>query len=88
MLDPLAFAAAAAAAAASGGLSFPYFLPSLISQTSSTANANNNPSAYPFSSLSASLTNPAAGIYPFLSPDWFSSAAASSSPIGNTTPGN
>ncbi|CAF2792120.1 unnamed protein product [Rotaria sp. Silwood2] len=87
MLDPLAFAAAAAAA--SGGLTFPYFLPSLLSQTSSTTNNNNNPSAYPFSSLPTSLTNPTAGLYPFLSPDWFTSAttASSSSPsMGNVTP--
>jgi len=79
MLDPLAFAAAAAAAAASGGLTFPYFLPSLLSQTSSTTGTNNNPSTYPFSSL----TNPTAGLYPFLSPDWFTS----SSSMGNITPG-
>ncbi|CAF0885829.1 unnamed protein product [Rotaria sp. Silwood1] len=87
MLDPLAFAAAAAAA--SGGLTFPYFLPSLLSQTPSTTNNNNNPSTYPFSSLATSLTNPTAGLYPFLSPDWFTSAttSASSSPsIGNITP--
>jgi len=79
MLDPLAFAAAAAAAAASGGLTFPYFLPSLLSQTSSTTGTNNNPSTYPFSSL----TNPTAGLYPFLSPDWFTSTPS----IGNLTPG-
>ncbi|CAF3685431.1 unnamed protein product [Rotaria socialis] len=79
MLDPMAFAAAAAAAA-SGGLTFPYFLPSLLSQTPSTTTTNNNPSPYPFSSL----TNPTAGLYPFLSPDWFTSASASS--MGNITP--
>ncbi|CAF1085093.1 unnamed protein product [Rotaria sordida] len=85
MLDPLAFAAAAAAA--SGSLTFPYFLPSLLSQTSSTTNNNNtnNPSTYPFSSLPTSLTNPTAGLYPFLSPDWFTSASSSPS-IGNITP--
>jgi hypothetical protein len=82
MLDPLAFAAAAAAAAANGGLTFPYFLPSLLSQTSSTTGTNNNPSTYPFSSLSSSLSNPTAGLYPFLSPDWFTSAS-----MGNLTPG-
>ncbi len=76
MLDPLTFAAAAAAAAASGGLTFPYFLPSLLSQTSSTTGTNNNPSTYPFSSLSSSLTNPTAGLYPFLSPDWFTSPSS------------
>ena len=83
MLDPMAFAAAAAAAAASGGLTFPYFLPSLLSQTPSTAGTNNNPSTYPFSSLTSSLANPTAGLYPFLSPDWFTSPAA----LGNLTPG-
>lgn len=83
MLDPLAFAAAAAAAAASGGLTFPYFLPSLLSQSPSTAGATNNPSTYPFSSLSSSLANPTAGLYPFLSPDWFTSPSA----LGNLTPG-
>jgi hypothetical protein len=66
MLDPLAFAAAAAA---SGGLQYPYFLPSLLSQTSGT---NNN---YPFSTLSSSLMNPSATLYPFLSPDWFTSSS-------------
>jgi hypothetical protein len=80
MLDPLAFAAAAAAA--SGGLTFPYFLPSLLSQTSSTTGTNNNPSTYPFSSLPSSLSNPTAGLYPFLSPDWFTSTS-----MGNITPG-
>lgn len=83
MLDPLAFAAAAAAAAASGGLTFPYFLPSLLSQTPSTAGTTANPSTYPFSSLTSSLANPTAGLYPFLSPDWFTSPAA----LGNLTPG-
>ena len=79
MLDPLTFAAAAAAA--TGGLSFPYFLPSLLSQqTSSTSGTNTNPSTYPFSSLSSSLTNPTAGLYPFLSPDWFQSAATATTP--------
>ena len=72
MLDPLAFAAAA-----SGGLGYPYFLPSLLSQASST---NNNPSTnsaatYPFSNLSSSLLNPAATLYPFLSPDWLTSSS-------------
>ncbi len=66
MLDPLAFAAAAAA---SGGLQYPYFLPSLLSQASGT---NNN---YPFSTLSSSLMNPSATLYPFLSPDWFTSSS-------------
>jgi len=79
MLDPLAFAAAAA----SGGLTFPYFLPSLLSQTPSATGTNNNPSNYPFSSLSSSLANPTAGLYPFLSPDWFTSTPS----IGNLTPG-
>ena len=86
MLDPLAFAAAAAAAAASGGLTFPYFLPSLLSQPSTSttnAGANSNASTYPFSSLSSSLANPTAGLYPFLSPDWFTSASS----MGNLTPG-
>jgi hypothetical protein len=83
MLDPLTFAAAAAAAAASGGLTFPYFLPSLLSQTSSTTGTNPNPSTYPFSSLSSSLTNPTAGLYPYLSPDWFTTPSA----LGNITPG-
>ena len=84
MLDPLAFAAAAAAAAAaSGGLSFPYFLPSLLSQTPSATGTSTNPSTYPFSSLSSSLTNPTAGLYPFLSPDWFTTPAA----LGSLTPG-
>lgn len=86
MLDPLAFAAAAAAAAASGGLTFPYFLPSLLSQSSTSttnAGANSNASTYPFSSLSSSLANPTAGLYPFLSPDWFTSASS----MGNLTPG-
>ncbi|UJR10202.1 hypothetical protein I4U23_014417 [Adineta vaga] len=80
MLDPVAFAAAMAG----GGLSFPYFLPSLLSQTPSTATTgtNNNPSTYPFSALSSSLANPTAGLYPFLSPDWFTSPAA----LGNITP--
>jgi hypothetical protein len=87
MLDPLAFAAAAAAA--SGGLAFPYFLPSLLPQSSSATNANassgttTNPSTYPFSALSTSLANPTAGLYPFLSPDWFTSASA----MTNLTPG-
>jgi len=64
MLDPLAFAAAAAAAAASsGGLGFPYFLPSGLNNTGATPN--------PF----AGLANPTAGLYPFLSPDWFSSTS-------------
>jgi hypothetical protein len=75
MLDPLTFAAAAAAA--SGNLSFPYFLPSLLSQSPSS---NTNPSTYPFSTL-ANPTNP--GLYPFLSPDWFSSPT----PMANMTPG-
>ena len=86
MLDPLAFAAAAAAAAASGGLTFPYFLPSLLSQPSTSttnAGATSNASSYPFSSLSSSLANPTAGLYPFLSPDWFTSASS----MGNLTPG-
>jgi hypothetical protein len=82
MLDPLTFAAAAAAAAASGGLTFPYFLPSLLSQTPSTTGTNSNPSTYPFSSLSSSLTNPTAGLYPFLSPDWFTTPST----LGNLTP--
>jgi hypothetical protein len=80
--DPLTFAAAAAAAAAGGGLPFPYFLPSLLSQTPSATGTNTNPSTYPFSSLS-SLANPTAGLYPFLSPDWFTTPAA----LGNLTPG-
>ncbi|CAF2096983.1 unnamed protein product [Rotaria magnacalcarata] len=81
MLDPLAFAAANVGA--TGGYTFPYFLPSLLSQTASTssstaAGTNNNSSlnsttAYPFSSLSSSLMNPATTFYPFLSPDWFTS---------------
>ncbi len=70
MLDPLAFAAA------SGGLTFPYFLPSLLSQSPSTTGTNTNPSTtYPFSSLSSSLMNPAAALYPFFSPDWFTSSS-------------
>jgi len=78
ILDPLTFAAAAA----SGGLTFPYFLPSLLSQSASTTGTNTNPStnsttAYPFSSLSSSLMNPSAGLYPFLSPDWFTSSSSS-----------
>ncbi|CAF4171071.1 unnamed protein product [Rotaria socialis] len=82
MLDPLAFAAANVGA--TGGYTFPYFLPSLLSQTASTnssstaAGTNNNSSlnsttSYPFSSLSSSLMNPATTFYPFLSPDWFTS---------------
>ncbi|CAF0844083.1 unnamed protein product [Adineta ricciae] len=81
MLDPLTFATAMA----SSGLPFPYLFPSLLSQTPSTATTagtNNNPSTYPFSALSSSLANPAAGLYPFLSPDWFTSAPG----LGNTTP--
>ena len=77
--DPLAFAAATTA-----GLSFPYFLPSLLSPTSSSSlNTNSSTSttpaaaaatpSYPFSSLPPSLMNPAASLYPFLSPDWFTS---------------
>jgi hypothetical protein len=69
VLDPLAFAA-------SGGLTFPYFLPSLLSQATSTNTTNpstNSTGTYPFSSLSSSLLNPAATLYPFLSPDWFTS---------------
>jgi hypothetical protein len=69
MVDPMAFAAAA-------GLTFPYFLPSLLSQTPSTSGTNTNPSAYPFSSLA----NPTAGLYPFLTPDWLTSS------VGNLTP--
>jgi hypothetical protein len=74
ILDPLAFAAAT-----SGGLTFPYFLPSLLSQATSTNNHNpstNSTSTYPFSSLSSSLLNPAATLYPFLSPDWFTSSSS------------
>ncbi|MCC7159944.1 MAG: hypothetical protein IT281_10465 [Ignavibacteria bacterium] len=82
MLDPLAFAAANIGA--TGGYTFPYFLPSLLSQaastnSSSTATGTNNNSSlnsatsYPFSSLSSSLMNPATTFYPFLSPDWFTS---------------
>ncbi|CAF0939581.1 unnamed protein product [Adineta steineri] len=71
VLDPLAFAAAAA----SGSLTFPYFLPSLLSQ--STGTNNNSSTNYPFSALSSSLINPAAAMYPFLSPDWFTSSASS-----------
>lgn len=67
MLDPLVFAAA------TGGLTYPYFLPSLLSQPTETAN-NNPTSTYPFSTLSSSLMNPAATLYPFLSPDWFTSS--------------
>ena len=81
MLDPLTFAAAAAAG---GGLTFPCFYPSLLSQTPSTATTSNS-STYPFSTLSSSLTNPTAGLYPFLSPDWFTSSSSLS--IGNVTPG-
>lgn len=73
MLDPLAFAAAAAAAAASsGGLGFPYFLPSALNNTGATPN--------PF----AGLANPTAGLYPFLSPDWFSSTST----LPNMSPGS
>ncbi|CAF2391370.1 unnamed protein product [Rotaria sp. Silwood2] len=75
MLDPLTFAATNAST--TGGFTFPYFLPSLLSQTtnsSSTTGTNNNSSTtYPFSSLSSSLINPATTFYPFLSPDWFTS---------------
>jgi hypothetical protein len=94
MLDPLAFAAAAAAA--SGGLTFPYFLPSLLSQSASTTNSSSIPGAnnssstnstttYPFSSLSSSLLNPAATLYPFLSPDWFASPSKFMDGFGNLT---
>ena len=73
MLDPLAFAAA------SGTLPFPYFLPSLLSQTTNSSSAKTNHlagmGAYPFSNLSSSLANPAAALYPFLSPDWFTASA-------------
>jgi hypothetical protein len=84
MLDPLAFAAAAAAAG--GSLPFPYFLPSLLSQSASTTGTNNNStSPYPFSSLSSSLLNPAASLYPFLSPDWFTSPSKFMEGFGNLT---
>jgi hypothetical protein len=69
MLDPLTFAAAT-------GLTFPYFLPSLLSQTPSTTGTNTNHSTYPFSALA----NPTAGLYPFLTPDWLTSS------VGNLTP--
>ncbi|CAF1608185.1 unnamed protein product [Adineta ricciae] len=81
LLDPLAFAAAAAAAAAGGGnlTTFPYFLPSLLSQPTGTNNNNNNNTAtsYPFSTLSSSLMNPTGSLYPFLSPDWLTTSPAS-----------
>jgi len=84
MLDPLAFATA------SGGLTFPYFLPSLLSQATSTTGTNNNSSTnsttnYPFSSLSSSLMNPAATLYPFLSPDWFTSSSKFMDGFANLT---
>ena len=79
VLDPLAFAA-------SGGLTFPYFLPSLLSQSTSTNTTNpstNSTANYPFSSLSSSLLNPAATLYPFLSPDWFTSPSKFMDGFGN-----
>lgn len=60
--DPLAFATATTAA-----LPFPYFLPAL------NTNPSTSSTSYPFSSLPSSLINPAASLYPFLSPDWFTS---------------
>ena len=65
--DPLAFATATTA-----GLPFSYFLPSSTSTTS-----------YPFSSLPSSLINPAASLYPFLSPDWFTSPSKFIDGFGN-----
>jgi len=70
-LDPLAFANAA-----TGGLAYSYFLPSLLSQ-STGANTNSSSSTYPFSSLSSSLLNPSAALYPFFSPDWLAASSSS-----------
>ena len=79
LLDPVSLAAA------NSSLAFPYFLPPLLSQTSSTttttsAAANNHSSSinYPFSNLSSSLLNPAATLFPFLSPDWFAASSSKS----------
>ena len=73
LLDPMSLAAA------NSSLAFPYFLPPLLPQTSSTTSANNHSSSlnYPFSNLSSSLLNPAATLFPFLSPDWFASSSQS-----------
>jgi hypothetical protein len=79
MLDPLAFSTAA-----TGGLTFPYFLPSLLSQSPSIGTNNNTATGtYPFSNLSSSLMNPAATLYPFLSPDWFASSSKLMDGFGN-----
>lgn len=94
LFDPLAFAAAANTSA-NAAFTFPYFLPSLLSQTansssssptSTTPGINNNSAAtYPFQNLSSSLMNPAASFYPFLSPDWFASPSKFMDTYNNLT---
>ena len=74
-LDTLSFPSATSVS--NSNPTFPFFLPPLLSQTSSTTTGTNNnlsSMTYPFSNLSSSLLNPAASLYPFLSPDWFSSS--------------
>ncbi|CAF3377823.1 unnamed protein product [Rotaria sp. Silwood1] len=87
ILDPLTFATTNAST--TGGFTFPYFLPSLLSQTtnssSTTGTNNNSTTTYPFSSLSSSLVNPATTFYPFLSPDWFTSSTKFMDTFNNLT---
>lgn len=56
---------------------FPYFLPPFLTPSGTTN---------PFSNLSTSLLNPTASLYPFLSPDWFTSTLKTSTDAKESIP--